>query len=96
MNWALVLSLYLGDVIKGLLLVLGPFCNPVLGLRLGPAHLLFQTPSYFIKKTFKISHFFDKNASKSIKINHPHDNYSLMGILSPPPHYNYILKSIFI
>ena len=34
-----------GDVIKGLLLVLGPFVNPVLGLRLGPAHLLFQTSS---------------------------------------------------
>ena len=33
------------DVIKGLLLVLSPFFNPVLGLRLGPAHLLFQTPS---------------------------------------------------
>ena len=32
-NWALDLSLYLGDVIKGLLLVLGPFFNPVLGLR---------------------------------------------------------------
>ena len=48
-NWALVLGLYLGDVIKGLLLVLGPFLIPfwtcVLGLRLEPAHLLFQTPS---------------------------------------------------
>ena len=35
--WALVLGLYLGDVIKGLLLVLGPFLIPfwayVLGLR---------------------------------------------------------------
>ena len=35
--WALVLDLYLGDVIKGLLLVLGPFLIPfwacVLGLR---------------------------------------------------------------
>ena len=44
-NWALVLGLYLGDVNKGLLLVIGPFFNPFLGLRLGPAHLLFQTPS---------------------------------------------------
>ena len=43
-NWALVLGLYLGDVIKGVLLVLGLFFNPILGLRLGPAHLLFQTP----------------------------------------------------
>ena len=37
MIWALVLGLYLGDVIKGLLLVLGPFLIPfwacVLGLR---------------------------------------------------------------
>ena len=36
-NWALILGLYLGDVIKGLLLVLGPFLIPfwacVLGLR---------------------------------------------------------------
>ena len=36
-SWALVLGLYLGDVIKGLLLVLSPFLNPfwacVLGLR---------------------------------------------------------------
>ena len=39
--WALVLGLYLSDVIKGLLLVLGPFLIPfwacVLGLRLGLA-----------------------------------------------------------
>ena len=26
----------------------GPIFNPVLGLRLGPAHLLFQTPSLLI------------------------------------------------
>ena len=36
-NWALVLGLYLGDVIKGLLLALGPFLISfwacVLGLR---------------------------------------------------------------
>ena len=25
----------------------GPVFNPVLGLRLGPAHLLFQTPSEY-------------------------------------------------
>ena len=31
--WALVLGLFLGDVIKGLLLVLGPFWACVLGLR---------------------------------------------------------------
>ena len=27
-----------------------PVFNPVLGLRLGPAHLLFQIPSYIYKK----------------------------------------------
>ena len=43
--WALVLDLYLGDVIKGPIASIGPIFNPILGLRLGPAHLLFQTPS---------------------------------------------------
>ena len=46
MNWALVMGLYLGDVIKSLLLVLGPFFNLFLGLRLRLVYLLFQTPSH--------------------------------------------------
>ena len=36
----------LRDTIKGLLLVLGLFLIPTLGLYLGPARLLFQTPSH--------------------------------------------------
>ena len=31
-SWALVSSLHLGDTIKGLLLVLGPFLIPMFGL----------------------------------------------------------------
>ena len=31
-SWALVLGLHLGDIIKGLLLVLGPFLIPMFGL----------------------------------------------------------------
>ena len=44
-SWALVLGLPLKDTIKGLLLVLGPFLIPRLGLYLGPARPLFQTLS---------------------------------------------------
>ena len=32
-SWALVLGLHLGDIIKGLLLVLGPFLIPMFGLE---------------------------------------------------------------
>ena len=31
-SWALVLGLHLGDTIKGILLVLGPFLIPMFGL----------------------------------------------------------------
>ena len=31
-SWALVLGMHLGDTIKGLLLVLGPFLIPMFGL----------------------------------------------------------------
>ena len=31
-SWALILGQHLGDTIKGLLLVLGPFLLPMLGL----------------------------------------------------------------
>ena len=41
--WALVLGLYLGDVRS--IASIGPIFNPILGLRFGPAHLLFQTSS---------------------------------------------------
>ena len=44
-SWALVLGVHLGDTIKGLLLILGPFLIPMFRLASGPARILFQTPS---------------------------------------------------
>ena len=46
MNWALVLSLYLGDVIKGPVLVLGLLLNPFLSLAFG---LMFWACAYYFK-----------------------------------------------
>ena len=47
-------SYLFGGCHQGPIASTGPVFNPVLGLRLGPAHLLFQTPSVLLSKIFFI------------------------------------------